>query len=202
METTITNHQKNVSTFIHLSTFSKWFFPFGNFIAPLVLWSAQKSKSAYIDKNGREAINFQLSMLLYLIIIAVVTIPFVVYQAIKYSGSDTHIYWSDHFHANGDAAGLSALLIALIVSGTLAVGLTLFEIVTVISAAIKASKGETYNYPLTIRFITGGAVDSIHQTTTEDPAPTAGQASDKTTETTASATTKNNSDQTNDDILL
>ncbi|MBE15133.1 MAG: hypothetical protein CL867_02715 [Cytophagaceae bacterium] len=201
MEATITNHQKNVSTFIHLSTFSKWFFPFGNFIAPLVLWSAQKSKSAYIDKNSREAINFQLSMLLYLIIIAVITIPFVVYQAIKYDGS-THIYWSDHLHANGDASGLSGLLIALIVSGTLAIGLTLFEIVTVISAAIKASKGESYSYPLTIRFITDNAVDEIHQTTTEEPAQTAGQASDNSTQTTASANTKNDSDKTNDDIVL
>jgi len=40
----MTSHQKNLSTFIHLSTFSKWIFPFGNFIAPLILWSAQGKK--------------------------------------------------------------------------------------------------------------------------------------------------------------
>ncbi|MCB0428324.1 MAG: DUF4870 domain-containing protein, partial [Mangrovimonas sp.] len=35
-------NQKNIATFIHLSTFSRFFFPLGNIIGPLVLWVINK----------------------------------------------------------------------------------------------------------------------------------------------------------------
>ncbi len=153
MESTVTNHQKNLGTFIHLSTFAKWFFPFGNFIAPLILWSAQKNNSAFVDKNGREAINFQLSTLLYTIALVVVSIPFFVWQALKLEGSDAELYFNGHIHSNGDVASLSTILIIAIIVGTIALGIALFEIINVVSAAIKASKGEEFSYPFTINFI-------------------------------------------------
>ena len=56
----ITTHQRNIATFIHLSTFTRFIFPFGNFIAPIVLWSLNKDKSDYIDHHGKQAINFQI----------------------------------------------------------------------------------------------------------------------------------------------
>ncbi len=153
MDSTVTTHQKNLSTFIHLSTFSKWFIPFGNFIAPLVLWSAQKNKSRFVDDNGRDAINFQLSILIYTIALVIISIPFFVWQIFKLDGADTHLMINDHFHTYGDVANMSTLLIIAIIVGTLALGIALFEIINVISAAIKASQGETYKYPLTINFI-------------------------------------------------
>lgn len=153
MESTITTHQKNLGTFIHLSTFAKWFFPFGNFIAPLVLWSSQKNKTTFVDKNGCEAINFQLSTLLYTIALVIISIPFFVWQAIKLEGTDAHLYINDGIHSNGDVASLSTILIIAIVVGTLALGIALFEIINVVTAAIKASKGEDFKYPLTINFI-------------------------------------------------
>ena len=64
METTISENQKNVSAFIHLSTFLKYFFPFANFIAPLLIWTFNKEK-AFVDEHGKQAINFQLSVLIY-----------------------------------------------------------------------------------------------------------------------------------------
>ena len=60
----MTNHQKNIATFIHLSTFSRFIFPFGNFIGPIILWVANKDKSDFIDHHGKQAINFQISILL------------------------------------------------------------------------------------------------------------------------------------------
>ncbi len=153
METAITTHQKNLGTFIHLSTFAKWFFPFGNFIAPLILWSVQKNKSGFVDKNGREAINFQLSTLLYTIALVVISIPFFVWQVFKLEGSDAELFFNGHLQSNGDVASLSTLLIIAIVVGILILGLALFEIINVVSAAIKASKGEDFSYPLSINFI-------------------------------------------------
>ena len=153
MNTSITTHQKNVGTFIHLSTFAKWFFPFGNFIAPLILWSAQKNKSHFIDKNGREAINFQLSTLLYTIALAIISIPFFVWQGIQLEGLDTALYSNNHIQSQGDVASFAPILIIAIIVGLLALGIAFFEIISVVNAAIKASKGEDYSYPLTINFI-------------------------------------------------
>jgi uncharacterized Tic20 family protein len=71
-----TNHQKNIATFIHLSTFSRFIIPLGNFIGPIVLWIMNKDKSDFIDAHGKQAINFQISILLYTLIIGMLTIPF------------------------------------------------------------------------------------------------------------------------------
>ena len=41
------NHQKNIATFIHLSTFSRFIIPLGNYIGPIVLWMINKDKSDF-----------------------------------------------------------------------------------------------------------------------------------------------------------
>ncbi|MCH2102604.1 MAG: DUF4870 domain-containing protein [Planctomycetes bacterium] len=37
---------------------------FTGFIGPLVIWLIKKDESEYIDQHGREALNFQISLLL------------------------------------------------------------------------------------------------------------------------------------------
>ena len=59
------NHQNNIATFIHLSTFSRFIIPLGNFLGPIILWVANKDKSSFVDEHGKQAINFQISILLY-----------------------------------------------------------------------------------------------------------------------------------------
>lgn len=87
----------------------------GHIIVPLVVWLLKKDDFAFVDDQGKEAVNFQISITLYLI-----------------------------------AAGLSFLT---------CVGVVLFPVVLVadfalmILAAIRASNGELYRYPLTIRFL-------------------------------------------------
>jgi uncharacterized protein len=54
--------------FIQLSAFAGYIVPFGSIIAPVILWQIWKDKDLYVDRMGREAVNFQLSMLLYYII--------------------------------------------------------------------------------------------------------------------------------------
>lgn len=168
MESTVTTHHKNLSTFIHLSTFSKWFIPFGNLIAPLVLWSAQKNKSRFVEEHGRDAINFQLSILIYTIALVIISIPFFVWQAIKLEGTNGHLIINDHFHTHGDFANISTLLIIAIIVGTLALGLAIFEIVSVISAAIKASNGENYKYPFSINFIKASSINETSDSPSEE----------------------------------
>ncbi|VAW26690.1 hypothetical protein MNBD_BACTEROID04-72, partial [hydrothermal vent metagenome] len=75
----ITQNDKNYSSITHLSSFSGWFFPFGNIIVPLVLWSVRKNESSYIDTHGKSAVNFQLSFLLYGFLLALLFVPIVIF---------------------------------------------------------------------------------------------------------------------------
>jgi uncharacterized protein len=87
----------------------------GCVIGPLIVWQIKKDLDPFVDQNGKEAMNFQISMLIY-----------------------------------GIAAGL---LCFLCVGMFLLPAVAIVDIVFLIIAAIKTSNGETYRYPLTIRFI-------------------------------------------------
>jgi len=52
----------------HLSAFAGFFFPFGGIIGPLICWLSRKDESEWINLNGRNALNFQLSILLYMVL--------------------------------------------------------------------------------------------------------------------------------------
>ena len=49
----------------HLSAFAGHIFPFAHIIAPLVVWLLKKDTSAFIDVEGKEAVNAQITFSLY-----------------------------------------------------------------------------------------------------------------------------------------
>lgn len=146
----IDNHQKNIATFIHLSTFSRFIIPFGNFIGPLILWIANKDKSEFIDAHGKQAINFQISILLYAIILGAITIPFFIFGLLGHINFfDFNSF--DNFHFN--ISKPSPLLYITGGFGVLAVTGFILELVFIVVASLKARDGEYYKYPLTINFL-------------------------------------------------
>jgi len=76
MTESLTKHERNLGAAIHASTFSRFFIPFGNFLLPLVLWLANRKENAFIDHNGKQALNFQISLLLYSVILGIIAVPF------------------------------------------------------------------------------------------------------------------------------
>ena len=49
--------------FCHLSSLSMYIgIPFGNILGPVVIWMMHRDKSALIDDQGKEVVNFQLTM--------------------------------------------------------------------------------------------------------------------------------------------
>ena len=60
--------ERNWAMFCHLSAFAGFFFPFGGIIGPLVCWLTRRDESVWIYINGRNSLNFQLSMLLYIVL--------------------------------------------------------------------------------------------------------------------------------------
>ena len=152
METTISENQKNVSAFIHLSTFLKYFFPFANFIAPLLIWTFNKEK-AFVDEHGKQAINFQLSVLVYTILIGLICLPFFIVFATDFiSLIETIDRNAGEFSVN-NIQNLSGYILLFGLAILLLLGLFIFELYAVINASIHASRGKLYNYPLCIPFI-------------------------------------------------
>jgi uncharacterized Tic20 family protein len=144
------NHQKNIATFIHLSTFSRFIIPLGNFIGPIILWIANKDKSEFIDTHGKQAINFQISILLYTIIIGTLTIPFFVFKF--FNGLD-FIDFDGFYDFHINIGKPSPLLYISGAFGALAVIGFILEIVFIIKASLKARDGELFEYPITIKFL-------------------------------------------------
>jgi uncharacterized Tic20 family protein len=87
----------------------------GHLLGPLIVWLAKRGDSPEIDAHGKEALNFQISMLIY----------------------------------NAVAAVFCLVLVGFLFLAILWV----LNAVFVIIAAIQASEGKFYRYPMTIRFI-------------------------------------------------
>jgi len=54
--------------FCHLSTFSTCFVPFGNILGPLIVWLIKKEEYPLVDDQGKEALNFQISVMIWALI--------------------------------------------------------------------------------------------------------------------------------------
>jgi len=153
METlTVTKHEKNYASFIHLSALSKYFIPLGNYILPIVLWTTKKKESAYADYNGKQIINFQLSMLLYSIILLVISIPTIL--ATLFNNFSWNELESGNIILNeANIANLTGVGILGIFCVAIFGALKVAEFFLIIYGAIKANEGQYFKYPMTINFI-------------------------------------------------
>jgi uncharacterized Tic20 family protein len=111
----LTESERNWAMLCHLAALAGFFFPFGAVIGPLICWLSRRDESVWVYINGRNSLNFQLSMLLYMVL----TIP------------------------------LCFILIGFPILAFLAI----LKLVCTIIASIRASKGESFKYPLVIPFI-------------------------------------------------
>ncbi len=52
--------------FCHLAGLCAFVLPFvGNVVGPLILWQIKKDEYPFVDEQGKEAVNFQISMTIY-----------------------------------------------------------------------------------------------------------------------------------------
>jgi uncharacterized Tic20 family protein len=58
----------------HIGAFAGYIIPFGHIVAPLVIWLIKKDESPFVDDQGKESLNFQISMSIYAIIGLVLTL--------------------------------------------------------------------------------------------------------------------------------
>jgi uncharacterized Tic20 family protein len=158
METTTplimeTTSEKNTATFTHLSTLSQYIIPFGNYIFPILIWTSYKDKSEFVNYHGKQTLNFQLSLLLYTLVLALIAIPIFAFVLLKNLPINTVFNDEDLIIRNLNIDGNIGIL-SIGATAVLLFGLLKFvEFFLVIYASIKASNGEFYKYPLTIPFI-------------------------------------------------
>lgn len=107
--------ERNWGMFCHLAALAGFIIPLGNIIGPLVIWLMKKDESQFVDDQGKESVNFQISFIIYALV--------------------------------------AALLVIVVIGIVLLIALGVGMLVLVIVAGIKASNGEKYRYPMSIRFI-------------------------------------------------
>ncbi|AWH83612.1 DUF4870 domain-containing protein [Flavobacterium album] len=149
METT-TN--KNTSTLLQLSAFAQYVFPLGNFIFPALIWSLKKQESDFVDYNGKQAINFQLSLFMYSVILMIIAIPiflYAIFNNLNFEMIDNG-HWVIEQFSTGKITGLAIIGAA---AAFLVLVLKVAEFFLILYAAIKNSNGQRYDFPLTIKFI-------------------------------------------------
>ena len=88
---------------------------FGHIVGPLVVWLLKREVHPFIDDQGKESLNFQISVSLYTLVL------------------------------------LPSLCI--VIGFPLLIALGIADVILVIVAAIKASSGQTFRYPLCLRLV-------------------------------------------------
>ncbi len=83
----LTESERNWAMLCHISAFAGFFFPFGSIIGPLICWLSKKDESLWVDQNGKASLNFQISMLLYIILVIplcliIIGIPLIIFLGI------------------------------------------------------------------------------------------------------------------------
>jgi uncharacterized Tic20 family protein len=106
---------KTMGMLCHLLSLAGLIVPLGNFLGPLVIWLVKKQEHPFIDDQGKESLNFQITFTIALFL-----------------------------------AGLTfCIAIGIVLFPAVAIAGLVFSII----GGLKASGGEAYRYPFTIRFI-------------------------------------------------
>ena len=145
----MTTNEKNIATFIHLSTLTQYLIPFGNYIFPIIIWSSKKNESEFVDFNGKQTLNFQLSMFLYSLLLLLIAVPIILYAV--FNNVDIVNNYNYDFD-NFPLSKITGIVMIGIIAGLMFCFMKAMEFFLIIYAAVKSSNGENYKYPLAIPF--------------------------------------------------
>lgn len=113
----------------HLSALAGLIVPLGNILGPLIVWLVKKDESRFVDHQGKEAMNFQITMAIVVLLAGVVMIFGAVFSVIL--------------------IGIPFLVLGMLAMMVFALIAFVFAII----GGVKANEGVWYRYPMTWRFI-------------------------------------------------
>ncbi|PQJ19677.1 DUF4870 domain-containing protein [Tenacibaculum sp. SG-28] len=135
----------NTNAFLlHISSFAGYLFPLGSIITPLIIWQTLKDKSPILDEHGKEAVNFNISFGIYIFILSASFFTFI-FRNLFDIIDGVNVDFGNHHSYHGIFNFFGVASVVAIIG--------LIKVALVIIAAMKASNGEVYKYPLTINFI-------------------------------------------------
>jgi len=75
--------ERTMGMLCHLLALAGYAIPFGNILGPLIIWQIKKDQYPFADDQGKESLNFQISVSIYaiistILIIVVIGIPLVI----------------------------------------------------------------------------------------------------------------------------
>lgn len=65
---TISKDERMWGMLCHLLAFSGYLIPLGSILGPLVVWLIKKDEMPFVDDQGKESLNFQITMLIAMIV--------------------------------------------------------------------------------------------------------------------------------------
>jgi uncharacterized Tic20 family protein len=110
----------------HLSALAGYVIPLGTILGPLIIWQMKRNEFPAVDQHGKEALNFQLSVFIYLLAGGMVTFFSVLIC----------VGW---------------LLLPVLIPALCLIPVV--ALVFTIIGGIKAGDGVLYRYPLTLRLV-------------------------------------------------
>jgi len=102
----------------------------GFVVGPLIVWLIKRKDHPFIDEQGKEALNFQITVFVLIVILTLVPV------AIFLLASPIEVTF-----------GMMVLIVLL------GAALAVADLVLTVVASVKANAGERYRYPFSFRFI-------------------------------------------------
>lgn len=132
-ESEYTSLPQDARTWAMLSHLSALIGLFGNglgfILGPLIIWLVKRGDHPFVDEQGKEAVNFQLTVFVLLIVWTLVLVALALLSP--------------------DEVSVVAVLLAGLGLAVIGIG----DIVLTIVAAVRANAGRHYRYPIVFRFI-------------------------------------------------
>jgi uncharacterized protein len=67
--------ERSYALWLHLSLLAHLVLSVIAIIIPIIMWQAKKDESPFLDDHGRESVNFQISLIIWSVVFALVSIP-------------------------------------------------------------------------------------------------------------------------------
>ncbi len=115
--------------------------PLGNVFGPLVVWMIRGKDSPFVDDQGREAVNFGITMNIVYLVLLIALISWIGIPIVMVALNQGLVaVWALV------VGTLSSLLVFFVV-------FPLVHILLIVVGAVRAANGAYHRYPFTIRFI-------------------------------------------------
>jgi uncharacterized Tic20 family protein len=118
--------ERNWCMWCHLSALAGFLVPFGNILGPLIIWQMKRNEFPAINDHGKEALNFQLAVVIYMLGGGILSFLLVL-------------------------SCIGAVFLPVVILALMAIHFG--ALVLAIVAGIKSGEGTLYRYPLTLRLI-------------------------------------------------